>query len=119
LFRRRHRLQGVNYLDLVPRHVVDAAPESDSGRVILLVPRYRDFLYSRLVQPFLRGDKRWIKIPLDPRGSWLWEQVDGRRTVGELARGFREAFPEDAEQVEERVSQYVAALVGNGFLAVE
>jgi len=113
-----HSLQGVNYLDLVPRRLIDSEP-ADDGKVRLLMPRYRDPLGKRLLQPLLRGDRRFIRVPLEGRGSWIWSQVDGDRTVGQIAVAFRAAFPEESEQVEERVCQYVAALVGNGFLGVE
>ena len=110
-------LAGVNYLDLVPAHRVES--ESTDEQVVLLMPRYRDWLWGRLVQPRLRGEKRFIRVPLDARGTWLWERIDGERNVGVLARGFREAFPEEEGNVEERVCQYVAALEGHGFLTVE
>ncbi len=110
-------LRGVNYLDLVPRRVVESEA-LDGGRVRLCMPRYRDALGSRLLQPLLKGEKRYIRVPLEARGSWIWDQVDGERNVGDIAVAFRQAFPEEAEPVDERVCQYVAALVANGFLAV-
>lgn len=115
---RPHSMQGVNYLDLVPRRVVDSEPAAD-GKLRLLMPRYRDPLGRRLLQPLLRGDRRYIRVPLEGRGSWIWSQVDGETTVGQIAVAFREAFPDETEQVEERVCKYVVALVGNGFLSVE
>ncbi len=66
----------------------------------------------------VRGDKRFIRVPLDARGSWLWDQADGERTVGAIAVEFRRVFPEDDEQVEQRVSQYVGAMIGNGFMEI-
>jgi hypothetical protein len=106
-----------NYLDLVPHHAVDAEIDDD-GRVRVLMPRYRDPIFGRLLQPRLKGDRRFIRVPLDPRGSWVWQQVDGQRTVGAIARAFREAFPEEDGAIEERVSRFVAAMVGNGFLKI-
>lgn len=111
-------LRDVNYLDLVPRRLVEAAADED-GRVVLLMPRYRDPVFGRLLQPRLRGARRFIRVPLEERGSWVWRQVDGQRSVGEIVHAFREAFPAESEQVEERVCHYVAALAGNGFLAVD
>lgn len=106
-----------NYLDLVPRRAVEAV-DDDSGRVVVLMPRYRDAVFGRLLQPRLKGDRRFIRVPLEARGSWVWRQVDGVRTVGAIARVFRTAFPEETDQVEERVCQFVAAMVAQGFLRI-
>ncbi len=111
-------MQGLNYLDFTPNRLVDSEPGDEAGRVVLFLPRYRDWLYGRLVQPLLKGDRRYIRVPLDARGSWIWGQVDGVCTVGDLARRFREEFPEDAQDVEHRMSLYVGALVDNGFIEV-
>jgi hypothetical protein len=115
----RPRLEGVNYLDLVPVRLVDSEPGSEPARLLLRMPRYRDPILGRLLQPRLRGDRRFIRVPLDPRGSWLWPRIDGRRTVGELVGMFRREFPEDEAEIEERLSLYIAGLAAHGFLAVE
>jgi hypothetical protein len=115
--RRRPRPE-INYLDLIPSHAVESEPQGEPDRVVLRMPRFRDAIFGRLLQPRLRGDRRFIRVPLDRRGSWLWSEIDGQRTVGDLARRFRAAFPEDAGQVEERLCHYVAAMVGHGFMTV-
>jgi hypothetical protein len=116
--RRRHPRPEINYLDLIPSHAVESEPHGEPDRIVLRMPRFRDAIFGRLLQPHLRGDRRFIRVPLDRRGSWLWSEIDGRRTVGDLARRFREAFPEDSDQVEERLCHYVAAMVGHGFMTV-
>ena len=116
--RRRSSLQDKNYLDFVPRRAVASEEGAAADSVVVLMPRYRDFFFGRFLQPLLRGDKRFIRVPLDPRGCWIWSRVDGQRTVGELAQGFRDVFPEDDEQVNERVCRYVAAMVGHGFMEI-
>lgn len=115
--RQPSRWEGVNYLDLVPRRLVEYESAPD-GCIAVRMPRYRDCLFGRILQPLLRGDRRFIRVPLEDRGSWIWQRVDGRNTVGEIAREFRASFPEETEEVETRVCQYVAAMVGHGFLAV-
>ncbi len=106
-----------NYLDLVPERALDAE-DADDGRIRVLMPRYRDPLFGRILQPRLRGDRRFIRVTLEDRGSWVWRQVDGERTVGAIARAFRKAYPDEDEPIEERVCRFVAAMVANGFLRV-
>ncbi len=115
----RSSLAGRNFLDLIPQRIVTHEAGATPEKVVLLLPRYRDWFFGRIVQPLLRGDKRFIRVPLDGRGSWLWSRVDGQRTAGEIALDFRSRFPEDDEQVEQRVSQYLGAMISNGFMEIQ
>lgn len=123
---------GVDYLDLVPRPLVAAeTPPADAGepgaggsevtcdQVVLLVPRYRDAIWGRLVQPRLGPRKRYMRVPLEPRGSALWRAMDGRRTVRDLVEIVREASAGDETGLPRRVSLYVQSMVDNGFVELD
>lgn len=105
-----------DYLDRVPRRAVQAV-EEPGGRVVLLVPRYRDAVWGRLLQPRLGPGKRHVRVPLEARGAALWAAVDGQRTVRDLVEVVRPATDGDERDLERRVCLYVQALVDNGFLA--
>ena len=117
-FSGRHSLAGLNFLDLVPKRSVTHVEGATPDKAVLLLPRFRGWVLGRFLQSLLRGDKRFIRVPLDARGSWFWYQVDGERTVGAIALAFREEYPEDDEQVEVRVSKYVGAMIANGFMEI-
>lgn len=109
-----------NYLEMIPVPRVAAEPdrsEEASDRLVLLVPRFGHGLLARWLQPRLAPERRHVRVPLDARGTWLWRQLDGQKSVGELARGFVDAFPDDTEHATERVCRYVAALVDQDLLA--
>jgi hypothetical protein len=110
------RWSGIDYLDLVPEHIVGHEPGAEPGKVLLLTPRYGGPILGRLLQPRLRGERRWVRVALDARGSWLWPRIDGRTTVGELVAGFAAAFPDDADATAERLCHYVESLVQNRLL---
>lgn len=114
--RRRPAPQG-DYLDLVPRRLVEAEA-GDDGKVVLLAPRYRDAVWGRLLQPRLGPGKRFVRVPLEARGAALWQAVDGRRTVRELVEIVGEAAPGDGQDLARRTCLYVQALVDNGFLGL-
>ena len=116
LFRRRLRWAGVDFAALRPARAVESTADETTGQVVLLMPRFRGGLLGRYLQPRLRPEKQHIRVPLEARGSWVWSQLDGQRTVGELAAGFRDAFPDDAEQAEKRVSQFVYSMFENRFV---
>lgn len=114
--KQRPRYEG-DYLDLVPRQLVEAET-SPSGQVVLLVPRYRDAFWGRFLQPRLGPGKRHVRVPLEARGAALWAAVDGRRTVRDLVASVGAAAPGDGEDLARRVCLYVQALADNGFLAL-
>lgn len=117
LGRKRKAAPEGDYLDLVPRRLVEAESAPD-GTVVLLVPRYRDAVWGRLLQPRLGPRKRHLRVPLESRGAALWAAVDGRRTVRELVEAVRAAAPADREDLPRRVCLFVQAMADNGFLSV-
>ena len=119
---------GVDYLDLVPRPLVQAeipaeepgsGAAADAGRVVLLVPRYRDALWGRLVQPRLGPAKRYVRVPLEARGSAMWRAMDGRRPVRDLLEVVAAHESGEAGDLPTRVCLYVQSLADNGFIALE
>lgn len=111
---------GVDYLDLVPRALVAAEePDASAPPVVLLVPRYRDAVWGRLVQPRLGPRKRYVRVPLEARGSALWRAMDGRRPVRDLLEAAAAAEPGDHADLPRRVCQYLQALADNGFIALD
>jgi hypothetical protein len=112
----KKRWQGVDFAGLVPRHCAPFESGDEAGRVVLLQPRYQGWLMGRLVQPRLPAHKKYLKVPLEERGSFLWALVDGQRTVADLVAAFVDAFPVEKEQAGERVAGYLYNLEVNGFL---
>lgn len=116
LFGDKKRWQGVDFAGLVPRQCAPSESADETGRIVLLQPRYQGWLLGRLLQPRLPADKKYLKVPLERRGSFLWALVDGQRTVADLVAAFVEAFPAEKEQAGERVAGYLYNLEVHGFL---
>ena len=113
---KKNQWQDVNYMDLVPAHHRDWQEDPQSDRVLVLMPRYTDPILGRLLQPRLSLAKRFIKIPLEGRGSFLWRLVDGKRAVSELVLAFEAQYPDDSDDVPTRVSLYLHAMYDNKFI---
>jgi hypothetical protein len=114
--RRRSRWAGIDFLSLQPEHCVEYQEDATEGRVVLLVPRFRSGLLARWLQPRLRPERAHFRVTLEDRGSWIWRQCDGQRTVGEMVADFNTAFPDETEQVAERVCQFLYQLSANEFV---
>ena len=110
------KFDGIDFMELIPGSLVEFELDPDGQKVILMVPRYTDPIFGRLVQPFLTEGKRFIRLPLDPRGSWIWRQMDGQSNVGRMVVSFEAEFPDDQEGVPERLSGYLYNMWENKFL---
>lgn len=92
------------------------ASEAQEGRVVLLRPK---FMSPRLawLQRLLR--KPCFRVKLDEAGSTLWRNLDGLRTVRELAELQRQALGERAEPAEDRALRFVQDLARGGFVTLQ
>ena len=102
-----------NYLDFVP--VVDPRntwDEKDGKVTINMV--HRGF-YNKIAQKVFHTP-RVSHIDLDEYGSFLWLQIDGTRTVGDMARAMKKQFGDKAEPVYDRLVKYMQILRNNQFI---
>ncbi len=112
------KFAGVDFMALIPAAKVQHATDSTSQKVTLLVPRYSDPLFGRFIQPYLGEKKKFIRLTLDQRGSWIWCQMDGQSTVAHMVCSFEKEFPNDLTDVPERLSGYLYSMWENKFVVL-
>lgn len=106
-----------NYLDYVPRHnVLLAYKKKENGRVEIEV-FHRGF-YHRIAQIFFKKPQKSY-IELDELASFVWEQVDGKRTIYDICLLIKEHFGESAEPLFERAVTFFRILRRNAFIEFE
>ena len=111
-----------NYLD----HVFRRSPEVDWDEV---TEEGKDDTHLPLVVLHIRhrglshfiAEKFFDKPPvthvhMEPIGSFIWRQIDGRRSVYEIGQLLHETFGEEAEPLYERLSVYMKQLENNGLI---
>jgi hypothetical protein len=114
LFRKTSRKwRGVDFMGLVPEHACGSKSGGEPDQIVILQPRFQKGLLGRFLQPRLKENKKYLRIPLEERGSFLWGQIDGRRTVGQMTEAFRNEFPGEADQVPQRVATYLYQMADN------
>jgi hypothetical protein len=96
-----------------PEPAVASETDDETGRIILLKPRYGQTWLGRLLTRRLA--KPWVRIHLDALGTWVWSRCDGERTLADLVEGLRDAFP-DEPKPDQRLLVFVRQLVGTGLL---
>ncbi len=102
-----------NYLDYVPVILSRNTWSVEDGKVTIHM-EHRGF-YAWIAQKFFRRP-RISHIDLDKHGSYIFQQIDGKRTVGELAELMHQQFGADAEPLYDRLVKYMQILYNNKFI---
>lgn len=103
-----------NYLDYIPKHnILFPYEKKDNGRVEVRMTNRG--LLKKLTQILLKKPK-YTYIELDEFGSFVWEQIDGERSIYEIGKKVRERFGEKAEPLYERLAKYMQILRRNEFI---
>lgn len=102
--------KGENYLDYIPvRNPQNTWEEKDGVVTVHMVNRG---FYNKVAQKFFHTP-RISHIDLDSYGGFLWQRIDGKSTVGQLAEGLKDHFGEDAEPLYDRLVKYMQILRNN------
>ena len=103
-----------NYLDFVPVINPKNTWAADEAGVVTIHMVHRGF-YASIAQKFFHTP-RVSHIKLDEYGSFLWKEMDGERSVGQLALKMKERFGEQAEPLYDRLVKYMQILHNNQFV---
>ena len=114
--KRKSKWHGVNFLEMIPQKILTEETNPENGNTVLLVPRYTDPVLKRLLQPRLNDSKKYLRVPLENRGAYLWTVIDGKTAIYGFLEGFIEKFPEHTEQAPERIANYLAHMENNRFI---
>lgn len=106
-FKRKKILKNANFLALTPVRKFDHKTD-DNGIVTVLIPRFKDYLGKRLLQPRLKYP--YITLELDELGSDTWLLSDGKKDVREICRILKEKYQEKIHPAEDRVTRFFSQL---------
>ncbi|MBR5559070.1 MAG: PqqD family protein [Oscillospiraceae bacterium] len=71
--------------------------------------------YAAIAQKFF-GRPSVSHIDLDDQGSFVFQQIDGCRTIGDIAELVKEKFPEEDAVLYGRLIKYMQILRNNKFV---
>ena len=103
-----------NYLDYVPVCAPGYNWKLNEKKQVEIEVQNKGF-YNRLAQKLFKRPKVSY-ISLDEYGSFVWQQMDGKRNVYEISKLVSERFGKDAEPVVERLVKYIQILYQNKFI---
>ena len=102
-----------NFLDYIPTHS-DKVTWSLKDEAVV-VDMYHKGFFPWIAQHFFHRPKV-SHITLDIRGSFIWQRIDGKNSVGDIADMVKEEFGTDAEPLYDRLIQYMRILKNNKFI---
>lgn len=102
-----------NYLEYIP--VYNPHNTWDEKNEIVTIHMVHRGFYDKIAQKFFHTP-RVSHIDLDAYGSFLWKQIDGEKTVGDLADIMKAQFGKDAEPLYDRLVKYMQILRNNRFI---
>lgn len=97
-----------NFLQFVPIPEVQYELDENNETITLLIPKFR----NKFVVKYLLPNKLNKPIPstLDKFGSYVYKNLDGKRTIYEICELLKNKYGEEVEPVYERVSKFLGIL---------
>ena len=96
-----------NYLDNIPYIPEDRKWEVKNG--IVYVTQVNKGFYNTLAQKLFKTP-RTSQIKLEGMGSFIWQQINGKRSIYEIGLLVASEYADKANPLYERLSQYMRTL---------
>ena len=104
-----------NVLEFSPFHAIEWE-ENDDNTVTIIKPKFQNVLLVKFLLPLLKYKN--FKIQLDDFGSWVWLQIDGKKTVLQIGDIMLQEFGDKAEPVYQRLGLFINLLLRQKFIAL-
>jgi hypothetical protein len=102
-----------NLFDLIPIISEHITTENEGELSVITFPRFRSAFMQRFFVP--KNKSPMIRIRLEEHGTAVWNLIDGKRTIKEIAEILAEHFNHE-ENYEYRVAIYFSQLFKQGFV---
>ena len=104
-----------NYLERVPYIPKNLGWTADEKGIVTLETENKGVM-NRIAQKLLKKPKISY-IHLDEFGSFVWQIIDGTKTIIELGKEVEARFGEEANPLYERLAKFFQILDSYGFIA--
>lgn len=109
--------QKENYLDYIPRPNV-LFDTRRNGEEHIEVKVHNKGVINKIAQ-ILFKKPQYSYIELEDFGTFVWEHMDGKRSVYEIGALVKERFGEKADPLYPRLAQYMKTLHNHHFIVYE
>ncbi len=102
-----------NYLDNIP-YIPEDRQWEVKGKIVY-VTQINSGFYNKIAQKLFKTPKT-SQIKLEGLGSFIWQQIDGKRSIYDIGILVADKYADKAEPLYERLSQYMKTLENLGFI---
>lgn len=104
-----------DWTKLIPERKMHWELNPETKFVIIKKPKFTNPLLKKYLLPRLK--KQDYSVNLDEIGTFVWQQIDGKRSFAQIANIMRERFGESIEPVDDRLGQFINSLRRYEFIA--
>ncbi len=112
---KKKETEEVNLLEQLPERIANWET-TEEGKVVVLVPKFRNPLLVKFILPFLA--KPNFRIKLDDVGSHIWKMCDGKTSVAVISESLKEKFGDSIEPIDARINKFFNHLERGDLLVV-
>lgn len=102
-----------NYVDRIPM-INDKKWEVLEDGIVEITVENTGF-YNTLAQKLFKKP-RYSFIKLDEYGSYVWQQIDGKKSIYEIGQSLEKKYNEAGQKLYERLSAYFGILASNKYI---
>lgn len=102
-----------NYLDKIPKRNENLSWSVENDIVTLEIEN--NGVFNTIAQKLFKKPKISY-VHLDEVGGFLWQQIDGQKTVADFGEALKEKFGDKAEPLYERLCKYFEILESYNFI---
>ncbi len=104
-----------NYLDKIP--VINKKWELIENNLVEVTVENRGF-FNVIAQKIFKRP-RYSFIKLDEYGSFVWQQIDGKKSIYEIGKLLENEHKEAGNQLYERLSKFMNILKSNDYISFD
>lgn len=101
-----------NYLDYIP--MVNKKWEINKDGVVDLTVENKG-VFNTIAQKIFKKP-RFSFISLDKYGSFVWQNIDGKKSIYEIGQKLKEEHKEAGQQLYERLAKFIGILESNKYI---
>ena len=104
-------------MNCIPVRLFNSEINSETGKTVIIRPKYNSQLGKKLLEPFLK--KKDFRINLDELGTKTWENCDGKNSVDEIGKILGATFGPEIEPIYERLTKFLIQLHKEKFIRLD
>ena len=97
-----------DWTQLIPERKMKWEINPENKLVVIKKPKFKNLFFKKYLLPKLK--KPDYSVKLDQVGSFVWKNIDGKCSFGEIAEKMKKEFGQSVEPVEDRLGQFINSL---------